>query len=273
MNFEHPLLAFFYITGGPNPDNPEIHRPPQLSVSLGENTKRGCPDCGNHNIALVSDYAGARATLSGTEATWFPECIRAPGYMVVSERVRNDLEENDIRGYVAHRVRVSPGFDFALRGQPIPPYYLLEFTGRFDLDRRRFDNFEGQLCPNCHLWKPTKGGKFGYGSKNLFPLLESWNGGDFLLQGNIDSGVKYCTRKVAELAREKKWTGFGISIMSWGCPGGGLADLGSPDWYEDLRQRVLGAFPIVDGEVHSPLDELRRKQQEGIAWPYPLPQE
>ena len=58
---------------------------------------------------------------------------------------------------------------------------------------------------------------------------------------------------------ERKWTGFGISIMSWGCPGGGLADLGSPDWYEDLRQKVLGAFPIVDGEVHSPLDELRKK--------------
>lgn len=35
--------------------------------------------------------------------------------------------------------------------------------------------------------------------------------------------------------------------------------MGSPDWYEDLRQKVLGAFPIVDGEVHSPLDELRKK--------------
>jgi hypothetical protein len=54
--------------------------------------------------------------------------------------------------------------------------------------------------------------------------------------------------------------------MSWGCQGG-RADLRFPDWYEDLRDKVLEAFPIINGE------ELRKRQQEGIAWPYLTPQE
>lgn len=278
--FEHPLLAFFYITGDTNPDNAEIYSPPGLSVFLRSKTKFGCPACRNPNVPMVSDYAGADATLWGEDATYFPDCIRATSYILVNEvneRVKNDLAEHGIKGYVAHRVPVSAGVDFALKGQPIPPYYLLEITGRFDLDRRRFDNFEGQLCPKCHIWKPTKGSQFRYGEKNLIPILDSWNGGDFLVQGNIDSGALYCTKKVADLAVTKKWTGFGIRVMSWGCPGGGLADLRRPDWYEELRDRVLTAFPIVDGEVHSPLDELMRQRREGkakgIAWPYPPPLE
>ncbi len=269
-DFEHPLLAFFDITGDTNPDNSQRHRP-RLSVSLGYETKRGCLVCRNYNVTTAPDFSGASATLGSYDATYFADFLQAPGFLVVSGRVNSDLAENGIRGYVAHPVRTSAGLDFALNGESIPPYYLLEITGRFDLDRRRFDNFEGQLCPNCHIWKPTKGSKFGYGEKNLFPLLESWNGGDFLLQRNIKSGVLYCTKKVADLARAKKWTGFGIKVMSWGCPEGGRADLRFPDWYEDLRQKVLDAFPIINGEVHSPLDELRKRKEEGIAWPYPPP--
>lgn len=271
--FEHPLLAFFYITGVTINDDSTKHTPPGFSVTLGPSTKRGCSLCGNVSIPLLPDYARASATLFSEQATYLPDCIRATSYMLVSERVNNDLKDNGIRGYIAHRVPVSTGFDFALKDQPIPPYYLLEITGRFDLDRRRFDNFEGQLCPNCHIWKPTKGSKFRYGEKNLFPLLESWNGGDFLLQGNIDSGALYCTKKVADLARAKKWTGFGIKVMSWGCPEGGRADLRFPDWYEDLRRKVFDAFPIINGEVHSPLDELRKHKEVGISWPYPHPLE
>ena len=222
---------------------------------------------------MVSDFAGASATLGSCDATYFSDFLWAPKYLLVSERVRIDLEENDIQGYKAHSVRTAPECDFALKRQPISPYYLLEITGRFDLDRRRFDDFEGQLCPKCHIWKPTKGSRLGYGEKNLFPLLESWNGGDFLLQGNIDSGAMYCTKKVADLARARNWTGFGIKIMSWGCPEDGRADLRFPDWYEDLRHKVLEAFPVMNGEIHSPLDELRKRQQEGIAWPYPRPQD
>jgi hypothetical protein len=271
---EHPLLSFFDITGNTNPDREETkqHRP-RLSVSLGCATKRGCPVCRNYNVPVAADFAGASATFGSFDATYFSDFLQAPGFLLVSERVKNELIEYGIQGYVAHRVPISAGFDFALKGQPIPPYYLLEITGRFDLDRRRFDNFEGQLCPKCHIWKPTKGSKFGYGEKNLFPLLESWNGGDFLLQGNINSGALYCTKKVADLARAKKWTGFGIKVMSWGCPEGGRADLRYPDWYEDLQRKVLEAFPVINGEIHSPLDELRKRKEEGIAWPYPPPLE
>ena len=271
--FDHPLLAFFYITGDTNPDHAETHYSPRLSVSLGGETKRGCPVCGNPNIPMVSDFSGSRVNLGSSDAKFFPNVLGSPGYLLVSEQVKNDLKEASVQGYRAHRVPVSPGFDFALKGQPIPPYYLLEITGRFDLDRRRFDNFEGQLCPKCHIWLPTKGSKFRYGEKNLFPLLESWNGGDFLVQGNIHSGALYCTKKVADLARAKNWTGFGIKVMSWGCPEGGRADLRFPDWYEDLRRKVLEAFPIINGEIHSPLDELRKRKEEGIAWPYPPPLE
>lgn len=272
--FEHQLLAFFDITGDTSSD-PEERKQlrPRLSVSLGYNTTRGCLVCGNYNVPTAKDFAGASATLGSFDATYFSDFLQAPGFLLVSERVKTDLERNDIRGYIAHSVPLTPECDFALKDQPIPPYYLLEITGRFDLDRRRFDNFEGQLCPNCHIWKPTKGSKFRYGEKNLLPLLESWNGGDFLLQGNIDSGALYCTKKVADLARAKKWTGFGIKVMSWGCPEGGRADLRFPDWYEDLRYKVLEAFPIINGEIHSPLDEMRNRKEEGIAWPYPPPLE
>src|SRR4051794_17023618 len=118
--FEHPLLAFFYITGDTNPDHAETFSAPGLSVYLGDETKRGCLACRNYNVAQVEDFEGARATLSSENATYFPDFIGAPKYAIISERVKNDLKENGVRGFVAHRVPVYPGFDFALKGQPIP---------------------------------------------------------------------------------------------------------------------------------------------------------
>jgi hypothetical protein len=164
ISLEHPLLAFFEVTGDTNPDPVEKNRhSPALSVSLGSGTKLGCPSCRNPNVPMVSDFAGGGATLSGPDANYFSDFVQAAKYLLVSERVRIDLEENDIQGYKAHSVRTAPGFDFALKQQPISTYYLVEITGRFELDRRRFDNFEGQLCPKCHIWKPTKGSGFEYG--------------------------------------------------------------------------------------------------------------
>jgi len=136
---------------------------------------------------MVSDFGGASATLGSCDATYFSDFLWAPKYLLVSERVRIDLEENDIQGYKAHSVRTAPGFDFALKQQPISTYYLLEITGRFELDRRRFDNFEGQLCPKCHIWKPTKGSGFEYGEL----LTGGWRSNFGFLCGVVFEGMLF----------------------------------------------------------------------------------
>ena len=40
-----------------------------------------------------------------------------------------------------------------------------------------------------------------------------------------------------------------------------------------VHGRVAASHVIINGEVHSPLDELRKRKEEGIAWPYPPPVE
>jgi hypothetical protein len=77
--------------------------------------------------------------------------------------------------------------------------------------------------------------------------------------------------KVVELVRAKPWICFGITFMSLGCAGGGLAGLRSPEWYEEVRRKVLDAFPIISGKIRSPNDGLCKRNEEGIGWRYPQP--
>lgn len=271
---KHPLLLFFEVTGGNIPAEYEGHSM-GLGVSLGPATIRGCPICKNNNVVVEGDYSQASCTLSAENAKFFPDFVAGIGYCVISERMKLDLEENFITGFIAHRTRVAykAGFACEFRTRKIPSYYLLEVTGCIDIDRGRFDNSEGQLCEGCGNWKPRAGSKVGYGEKTRIPLIETWNGGDFIRQHNISTGALRCSRRLADLAAEKQWTGFGIKIMSWGCRGGGRADLRNPNWFDDLEARVHEVYPIVDGFIRSPVDELAHKNKTGVAWPFPPPVE
>jgi len=156
--------------------------------------------------------------------------------------MRSDMLDNGMTGFVAHPIRISAADieSEVLRKLPIPQYYLLETTGCVDIDRQLFDEFDGELCEVCHNWCPRPGGKYSYGTKVTVPLLSTWDGSDLVAIRNIKNAGIYCSRKVVDLAIEKKWTGFGIQAFTDGLP---KIDLTKANWIDDLAVAVANRFP------------------------------
>lgn len=241
----NPLLKFFEITGGGAngvvPTGPDFGI--GVSVILGPLTVRGCPTCDHKQVLVRGDYGNALATIIGNHATFFPDFIGGVGNLLISQRVRDTLRNHGFRGIVAHEASIGVEAECALYGQPIPKYYLVEVTGHVDIDRGRFDNFEGSLCERCKHWAPSPGSKFRWGEKVKIPLPETWNGSVILRVGNISMGPVYCTKPVVDLACANRWTGFGIKAFTWGAPSFSPINLQDPEWFEKLAVRVAAVFP------------------------------
>ena len=159
---------------------------------------------------------------------------------VISERMLRDLEEHRMTGFVAHRLPIEAVESRKLKQLPMPTYFLLEVVGLVDIDRARFDEFDGNLCPTCHKWTPRKGGKYRWGDKTRLPVLDTWDGSDFVMTRNIESGMRYCSRRVLDLAREKQWSGFSVDAFTSGFPRVNHLD---PNGFKELEAAVRARFP------------------------------
>lgn len=223
----HPLLTLFEIDGGgPNPIG--------TTILFGFNSQqRKCPVCKSGKIGR-KDWEGCSADIIGKNATVYSDYIG--GFQsVISKRMLCDLRNAGMTGFIAHALVITSVESPLLLKINTPQYYLIEFVGRVDIDRELFDEFDGDLCEMCHKWRPREGGKHLFGDKVQMPVLESWDGSDFVMMQNIESGQRFCSRRVVDLAIEKKWTGFSINAFTYGFK---KPDLSSDRWFDDLSNEV-----------------------------------
>src|SRR5260370_4060705 len=104
--------------------------------------------------------------------------------LVMAARTVSDLQDERAKGFIAHSLQIRKIDSPKLRKPPPPHYFLIELTGRVDIDRQWYDEGEGSLCPVCNEWSPRPGGKYSWGGKMHIPLLETWDGSDLLQYGN-----------------------------------------------------------------------------------------
>ena len=233
----NPLLTLFEITGDPHGD-PE--HAISSSIRFGPHTQEVlCPGCRRPGIEARIDW-NAVVDLIGEDAKYFPDVIGGLHQKLISHKAYTSLHNAGCKGFVARPVSIDSVESPLLQRQPFPPYYLLEITGRVDIDRQLFDEGEGTVCEACHNWTPMKGGKHSYGDKVKVPLLDTWDGADLVMVRNIKSAYVYCSLKVVNLAIRDQWTDFGIRAFTprLTCP-----DLRKPDWLDDLAAAVAAKFP------------------------------
>ncbi len=227
---KHPLLTIFEYRGG------DPKSPTGASVLYLDGTRKPCPDCESGRIGPYN-WGKAEIEILAHKATYYPDLIQGLYVVLVNQKVLDDMAEAKITGFIAHKAKIWR-VSGPISKTPPPVYYLLEITGKFELDRKLYDEFEGKLCPTCHSWKP--GGKYTWGDKVELPVLDTWNGGDWS-KNNVGAATPYCSRRVVELARVKKWTGFRILATTYGLP---VPDLTKDDWDAELTASVEKKFPL-----------------------------
>src|SRR4030095_16835893 len=197
-----------------------------------------CPVCGTI-VTYREGYEGATAVCEGESFTEWTDQI-GEFQLVVSECVVSDLREAEMTGFVAHPLAITRVESPKLRALAIPKYYVIEVTGRADMNRKHFDGGDGLLCEKCGVWRPRPGGEVKFGDKITIPLLETWDGSDFIMYQNIRYGGVYCTPRVVELARIKRWTGIRFRTLAPRLPPVNLED---PDWILKTEQATRDKYP------------------------------
>ena len=228
----NPILKFWEIKGG------ESGGP---CATAGSDWRRvkvwSCEGCerGWQQEDLDTTYAVAE----GKKAKIWPDFLL--GFtLIISERVLEDLIANGITGYISHKVRMDRIDSPRLQKIPSPDYYLLEMTGHVEVDRQWFDEGEGFICPVCHIWTPKQGGKYGFGARMLVPLMETWDGSDFLHIRQPFVGRYLCTRRVVELARARRWFNASISPIT---PRPFQVNLESDNWFAEIEEKARAEYP------------------------------
>lgn len=136
----------------------------------------------------------------------WPDIIYCINSQVVSERVINDLVDNNITGFEAVKmdfVEVTP------KNKPAPmPYYCLQLTGHATFRPLLPPDIVCHTCPICGSW--DSGETLSNGMKVFYYLYEilSWDGQDIVRARREQSSLVCCSRRVIELARKKEWTNF-----------------------------------------------------------------
>ena len=151
--------------------------------------------------------------------------------------------DQDATGFRAHPVSIDSVESKILQRNQPPDYFCLEVTGRVAIDRNLYDQQDGELCGICGGWRPRKGGRVGFGPLPKMPLIETWDGGDFVKTKNVSVATRYCSRKIVELARSEEWSGFAVGCMMDGFP---LPDLSRDDWDAELAVAVAEKFNSME---------------------------
>jgi len=228
----NPVLQFWNIKGG------EVGGPcATVGFESSSTQVWHCEGC--ERIMEKSDLSTVTVHAEGKGAKCWPNFLF--GFkLIVSGQVLEDLNANKITGYVPHKVVFHKIDSPKLQKISPPDYYLLELTGYVDIDRQFFDEGEGFICPVCHIWTPKSGGKYGYGSRTLVPLMESWDGSDFLHIRNPSIGYYLCTRQVVELARARNWFKPTIESIT---PRPFQVNLESEHWFAEIEGKVREEYP------------------------------
>jgi hypothetical protein len=198
--------------------------------------------CGTCGVGLrKSPLAGSTCYAEGEGARLWPD-YPAGNETVACERVVEEITAAGLTGFKAHPLPFSKIDSPTLRALPGPRYYVIEITGRLDLDRWWFDEYEGHYCPECHRWGPSEGDdrKYSWGNIRLMPDMRTWTGDDFAMCSNILVGYRFCTPKVVDLARAMRWEGIQFSGL---VPYGPRLPLEHADWLARYRAEALEKNP------------------------------
>ena len=143
-------------------------------------------------------------------------------------------------GFVPHPVIFHKIDSPKLQKQSQPQYFLIELTGHINVNRDLFDEKEGNECPVCHNWTPKEGGKYFYGARTLFPEMSTWDGSDFVHIHSPAIGGHFCTTRIIELARAKKWVGAHFESVT---PRPYFVNLKSDKWLDEIAEKVRAEYP------------------------------
>jgi hypothetical protein len=181
------------------------------TISCSEVQRAQCHYC-KRWFPVKPVWSTGRAKILGSDIDFFPDWLNGIGQTVVSEAVLGDLLANQITGFRPHRLHsleVTP--QLKLHPEPWPVYYLLEITGTISYDRHYYDANEGTTCPGCQKLTPKPGGKYMWGGDDSRKVPEegSWSGDDLVRSININTGYLYVSRRLVDLAVERRWSCFG----------------------------------------------------------------
>ena len=164
-----------------------------------------CPAC-NKDISEIK-LQGIKAIARGPGSKW-PDIMGTWDAIILHERVLDTLYREKLSGFIAHEMEIVEVKNKKLRDLPTPKYYIMEITGRFDIDWNMLDDVGGSVCPLCFYRNAQKENEYRFREKHLIPLIETWDGGVFLKTRNLRNGTLYCSKRFVELACEHKWTNF-----------------------------------------------------------------
>jgi hypothetical protein len=229
-----PLTALYEIGREPRRTGPVV------TVAFNPNCaiREKCTQCGRI-VTIREGFEGATAESEGKAPKEWTDHI-GEFQLVFSERVVDSLKESGITGFVPHPLQITRVESLALASSSRPNYFVIEVTGRVDIDREHYDGGDGLLCEACGVWRPRPGGKVKYGDKMTVPVLESWDGSDFVKCRNIRHGGFYCAPSVVELARVGGWTGFEFRGFVPRLP---AVNLTNPDWLAEFEAAARGMYP------------------------------
>lgn len=168
-----------------------------------------CPGCG----VLLSEATGPATSCEIAAGGFWPDALdveyaRPP--LFVSERVVTDLERIKATGFTPGRVQWAVSRGDSPRKLDQPDYYDLDIAGTIDRDENASGIAGLARCGSCsrqlteRLVRPRR----------YAPVAESWDGSDlFRVRTWAKGGSIFCTLRVLELARERRWTNFRFDAM------------------------------------------------------------
>ena len=179
----------------------------------------------------------------GNSGPRWTEVISCLDGLILQESVCEIIEKEQFTGFNTHPIVITEIKSKKLRSLAVPQYYLLEITGRIDIDVNDLDDVGGSICPVCLRRDPQQGNPYRWKEKRIVPKLETWNNADFVKLRNWRCGMKYCSKRFIDLAGKYKWQNFifgeslpGVAVWEK-APENGLSYL-DPDWFEKVSSRV-----------------------------------
>jgi len=233
----HPMLAFWQISSYGGVGTSRVDRE-YISCER-------CPACERWHEEKA--YKNAKIWVDGRGSRW-PDILTCLGLLIIHERVVKTITEAGLTGFIAHPVEIVEVKIKKLAEQSLPKYYLIEITGKMDVDPNELDDVGGSLCPLCFSRNCTVE-PYQFRAKRVMPKLETWDGSDFVRTRNWSTGMHYCTRAFVDLACKNRWTNFvfgysmpGVTMWSKSPEEGDLSYC-DPDWFEKTAERVKAKNP------------------------------
>ena len=173
-----------------------------------------CPVCKSRKFEQ-EELDSPRLFVTYAQKKW-PDFLGGGRTVIISERVVNDLVDNNITGFRTVKLK---SYSVKPANKPAPmPYYYLIATGQALLNPVLPYENSTVVCSACGCWnlKHTLPNNIEVG---CYPLkIIKWDGQDFANTFIEKTFWPCCSRKVIELAHNKQWTNFGFSLPYSGCP-------------------------------------------------------